>query len=180
MKHTLACILLALIGTSLSAATSSKKDPKSPFNTVGLRIGFDADEEVSLTSYELYETSTPQWDWDLSEKFNAGLGYEAAVGALAGEGEVAAYIHFGLNLELAHEDLPVGLVLQSGPSIYSEDTFGDYDIGGNVQCTGSIGLNWQVCDGWAIEYRFQHRSNAGLENNNPGLEMHAFSLAHSF
>ena len=153
MKHTLACISLALISSSLSGATSSKEAPESPFNTVGLRIGFETDTEVSLTSYELYETSAPQWDWDLSEKFNAGLGYEAAVGALAGEGEVSAYIHFGLNLELAHEDLPVALVLQSGPSIYSEDTFGDFDIGGNFQFTSSIGLKWQVCEACAVEYR---------------------------
>jgi|SaaInlStandDraft_1057018.scaffolds.fasta_scaffold86109_2 hypothetical protein len=180
MKHTLACISLALISSSLSAGTSPTEAPESPFNTFGLRVGLKNDTDVSLTSYELYETSAPQWDWDLSEKFNAGLGYEAAVGALAGEGEVAAYIHFGLNLELAHKDLPVALVLQSGPSLYSEDTFGDFDLGGNIQFTSSIGLNWQVCEGWAIEYRFQHTSNAGLEDNNPGLEMHAFGLAHSF
>ena len=180
MNHTLVCIALTLISSSLSAATSSKEAPESPFDTVGLRVGFDADAKVSLTSYELYGTSTPQWDWDLSDKFNAGLGYEAAVGALAGEGEVAGYLHFGLNLELAYEDLPVVLVLQSGPSLYSEDTFGDFDIGGNIQFTSSIGLNWQVCEDWAIEYRLQHTSNAGLEDENPGLDMHAFALSHSF
>ena len=180
MNHTLACIALTLISSSLLAKMGATDALGSPFDTVGLRVAVETSTPVSLTSYELYETSAPQWDWDLSDKFNAGLGYEAAVGALAGEGEVAGYIHFGLNLELAHEDLPVVLVLQSGPSLYSEDTFGDFDIGGNIQFTSSIGLNWQVCEDWAIEYRLQHTSNAGLEDENPGLDMHAFALSHSF
>ena len=180
MNHTLACIALTLISSSLSAAMSATETPDSPFDTVGLRVAFDTNTPVSLNSYELYQTSAPQWHWDLSEKFNAGLGYEAAIGALAGEGDVAGYLHFGLNLELAHEELPVALVLQSGPSLYSTDSFGDFDLGGNIQFTSSIGLNWQMCEGWAVEYRYQHTSNAGLEAENPGLEMHAFALSHSF
>lgn len=180
MNHTLACIALTLISSSLSAGMRATETPDSPFDTVGLRVAFDTNTPVSLNSYELYQTSAPQWHWDLSEKFNAGLGYEAAIGALAGEGDVAGYLHFGLNLELAHEELPVALVLQSGPSLYSTDSFGDFDLGGNIQFTSSIGLNWQMCEGWAVEYRYQHTSNAGLEAENPGLEMHAFALSHSF
>ena len=180
MNHTLACIALTLISSSLLADMLVTETPDSHFDTVGLRVAVETSIPVSLTSYELYCTSVPKRDWDLSEKFNAGLGYEAAVGALAGEGEVAGYLHFGLNLELAHEDLPVVLVLQSGPSLYSEDSFGDFDFGGNIQFTSSIGLNWQMCERWAIEYRYQHTSNAGIENENPGIEMHAFALSHSF
>ena len=184
MKTTFASILFSLASVSLSTAstdtTASEKTPESPFNTVGMRIGFDSDTKVSLTSYELYETSDPQWSWDLSESMTTGIGYEAAIGALAGEGEVSAYIHFGFTLEFAHDALPVTLVLATGPSLYSEDTFEDFDLGGNVQFTSSAGLNWQVCDGWAVEYRYQHTSNAGLESHNPGLNMHAFALSHNF
>jgi hypothetical protein len=181
MKSTLACISLALISGSLSATTSqTDTQPDSPFDTVGLRIGFDDGAKVSLKSYELYETSKPQWSWDLGEKFDAAIGYEAAIGALAGENKVSAYIHFGLNIEFAHEDFPVTLVLTSGPSLYSEDSFGDFDIGGNFQATSSAGLNWSVCEDWAVEYRYQHTSNMGLKSHNPGLDMHAFALSHSF
>ncbi|CAA6693843.1 MULTISPECIES: acyloxyacyl hydrolase [unclassified Lentimonas] len=184
MKHKFACILLSLVTVGLSAATSTntapEKTPESPFNTVGIRVGFDTDAKVSLTSYELYETSDPQWSWDLGEDMSTGIGYEAAVGALAGEGEVSAYIHFGFTLEFAHDALPVTLVLATGPSLYSEDTFDNFDLGGNIQFTSSAGLNWQVCDGWAVEYRYQHTSNAGLKSHNPGLEMHAFALSHNF
>ena len=178
------CALLALLTSSLSAASNetaaTKNTPESPFNTVGIRVAFETDTKVSLTSYELYETSDPQWSWDLGEDMTTGIGYEAAVGALAGEGEVAAYIHFGFALELAHDALPVALVLTTGPSLYSEDTFGGFDLGGNIQVTSSLGLNWQVCEEWAVEYRYQHTSNAGLKSHNPGLEMHAFALSHNF
>jgi lipid A 3-O-deacylase len=180
MNHTLACIALTLISSSLLADMVVTETPDSHFDTVGLRVAVETSTLVSLTSYELYGTSVPQWSWDLSEKFYAGLGYEAAVGALAGEGDVAGYLHFGLNLELAYEDLPVALVLQSGPSLYSEDSFGDFDIGGNIQFTSSIGLNWQLYEAWAVEYRYQHTSNAGIKDENPGVEMHAFALSHTF
>ena len=83
-----------------------------------------------------------EWSWDLGEKMTTGIGYEAAIGALAGEGEVAAYIHFGFTLELAHEALPITLVVTSGPSLDSEDTFGDYDMGGNIPTSRLI----QCCD----------------------------------
>lgn len=184
MKHMLTAVCLSLVTTVLSAAKDpqavSEQAPESPFNTVGFRFGFDASEDVSLTSYELYETSDPQWSWDLGEKMSTGIGYEAAIGALSGEGEVSAYVHFGFTLELAHDSIPVTLVGTTGPSLYSEDTFGDFDIGGNIQFSSSIGLNWQICDGWALEYRMQHTSNAGLDDNNPGLEMHAFGISHNF
>lgn len=177
MNHSLTYIALTLISSSLLSAIEISD---SPFDTVGLRVAIETNTSVSLTSYELYQTSAPQWNWGLSEKFNAGLGYESAVGALAGEGEVAGYLHFGLNLEIAYEDLPVGLVLQSGPSLYSEDSVGDFDFGGNIQFTSSVGLNWQMCNAWNLEYRYQHTSNAGLKKHNPGLEMHAFALSYSF
>jgi hypothetical protein len=182
MKHPFIYILFSLATVGLSAATSgntaSEEKSESPFNTVGIRVGFDT--KVSLTSYELYETSDPQWSWDLSEDMTTGIGYQAAIGALAGEGEVSAYIHFGFTVELVHDALPITLILATGPSLYSEDTFGDFDLGGNVQATSSAGLNWQVCEEWAVEYRYQHTSNADLKSHNPGLNMHAFALSHNF
>lgn len=184
MKHTLIAICLSFTTTISSAANApqsgSEQDPESPFNTVGFRVGFDDDENVSLTSYELYETSDPQWSWDLGEKMSTGIGYEASIGALAGEGEVSAFAHFGFTLELAHDSLPITLIGSTGPSLYSEDNFGDYNIGGHIQFSSSIGLNWQICDGWALDYRFQHTSNAGLKDDNPGLNMHVLGISHNF
>lgn len=178
-----ACILLSLLCSSLSAATNeasnATESSESFFKTAGIRVGSESGSEANLTSYELYGTTAPQWSWDLCDKVSTGIGYEAAIGVLVGEGDTAAYIHFGVALECAHEDLPVTLVLTTGPSLYSEDRFGDYDMGGNVQLTSSAGLNWQVCENWSIEYRYQHTSNAGLESHNPGLDMHAIGLSHT-
>lgn len=182
MHHILAWILFLSLTTTLSHATSapSSKQPESPFDTIGLRLGGDVNADVSLTSYELFVTSEPQWSCELSEKVNAGIGYEAAIGALAGEGEVAADLHFGFSLKFAHQSIPVSVIITTGPSLYSEDSFGDFDIGGHIHFTSSFGLNWKMCESWALEYRIQHTSNAGLEDNNPGLDMHAVALTRSF
>ena len=163
---------------SLAAHAASFEQPESPLNTIGLRLGADVNADVSLTNYELFVTSELQWSWDLSEKVNASIGYESAIGALAGEG--AANLHFGFSLKFAHQSIPVSAIITTGPSLYSEDSFGDFDIGGHIHFTSSFGLNWKMCESWALEYRIQHTSNAGLEDNNPGLDMHAVALTRSF
>ena len=73
MHHILAWILFLSLTTTLSHATSapSFKQPDSPFDTIGLRLGGDVNADVSLTSYELFVTSEPQWSCELSEKVNA-------------------------------------------------------------------------------------------------------------
>ena len=180
----IAVLSLALTASALSAEKTDQPTfedkPESPFNSVGFRFAVDSDTTESLTSYEIYETSDPQWSWDLGEKITTGIGYEAALGALAGGGDVAAYVHFGFTFEIAHDALPLTVVLATGPSLFTDDTFGSFDIGGHIQFTSSAGIEWQVSDRWALGYRYQHTSNAGLKSHNPGLNMHAFSVSRSF
>jgi hypothetical protein len=41
-------------------------------------------------------------------------------------------------------------------------------------------LNWDFATHWRLGYRFQHMSNAGLSQPNPGLNMHMFALSYLF
>lgn len=55
-------LLVSLSATlSLAANAASFEQPESPLNTIGLRLGADVNADVSLTSYELFVTSEPQW-----------------------------------------------------------------------------------------------------------------------
>ncbi|MGZ0654263.1 acyloxyacyl hydrolase [Coraliomargarita sp. W4R53] len=150
------------------------------FSNAGVRVGVDAENRVDLVSYELFGTIDMDWFWDLSENLRLDLDIETAIGGLSGEGQTAAYARIAPVAELYFGDFPVSLLISSGPSLYSEDTFDEYDIGGHFQFTSSIGFNWEFDDAWAMAYRFQHTSNADLDSPNPGLDMHTISIAYTF
>ncbi len=168
-------LVLSLACSPLLAGTCD-----SFFADAGIRIGIDAEDNVDLSSYEIFATSEPIWAWQLTDSLNLDLGIETALGALTGEGETAVYARLAPVLELSFGDFPVSLSISSGPSLYSEDTFGPRDLGGEFQFTSGIGLNWQTCENWTLGYRFQHTSNADLNEPNPGLEMHTISLSRAF
>ena len=167
-----------LIALTLSTLSATADD--FTFTDAGFRAAIDAENNVNLSSYEVFGKLSSPWNWELTDNITADLTFDLAVGALTGEGETAGYIHFGPSLEFAFDDFPVTLVIASGPSLYSEDTFDKFDLGGNVHFTSSIGFNWQACENWSIGYRFQHTSNAGLDSHNPGLDMHALSVGYSY
>jgi hypothetical protein len=171
----LSILILALISTPLLAESGD-----GFFSNAGLRIGVDTESSVNLSSYELYGTSESLWSWELTENLNADLQLETAIGVLTGEGETAAYVRFAPVLEVSADDFPVSFILSSGPTLYSQATFDQYDLGGNIHFTSSIGLNWNTYENWTLGYRFQHTSNANLRDPNPGLEMHTLSLERSF
>lgn len=177
MKTT-SLIVFATLGGLFHLSAADSGDPL--FDDAGIRIGVDAENRVDLISYELFGTVDLDWSWNLSDRLTLDLDIETALGGLSGEGETAVYGRIAPVAELRMGDFPVTVVLSSGPSLYSEDTFDDYDIGGNFQFTSSIGLNWEFDDAWAVGYRFQHTSNADIDDPNPGLDMHTVSIAYTF
>jgi hypothetical protein len=177
---------MKIIAIPLLLASSSLIHPLTAqsedcfFSNIGTRIGIDAEEHVSLSSYEVYSNVDLNWSWSLSENLRLDLSIETALGALTGENEKAAYGRIAPLAELHYAELPVHVVFSSGPSLYSQSSFDDYDIGGNFHFTSSIGCNWALNETWAIGYRFQHTSNANLNKPNPGLDMHTVNIAYAF
>jgi hypothetical protein len=175
----LLAVSAALIGPTLSPL-AAQESSDSVFSHAGLRLGTDAENKVDFFSYEVFGTIDMGWTWDLSENIRLDLEIETAIGGLSGEGETAIYGRIAPVAELHFGDFPVSIVFSSGPSLYSEDRFDQYDIGGHFHFTSSAGLNWQFDDAWTLGYRFQHTSNADLDNPNPGLDMHTLSLDYQF
>ncbi len=177
MKSTLA---LGLIASTLFTSSVIAEESKLLFKEAGFRFGVEGKSHLSLTSYEVFSTIDAPWSWELTDSVTAELNFEAALGALHGHGETAAYARFAPALEISFGDFPVSIIASSGPSVYSEDTYGDYDMGGNFHFTSSFGFEWDCCENWTISYRFQHTSNADLGDPNPGLDLHTFGIAYSY
>lgn len=172
---------LASIIILFASATSLPAQERDPFfQNAGLRFGQDLESNVNLQSYEIFCRIDTSLSWNLSENITLDLDIETAVGALTGEGDTAAYFRIAPLVEITFGDSPVSIVASAGPSFHSEDVFGSYDIGGAIQFTSSIGFNWRVCENWTVSYRFQHTSNATIEDPNPGLNMHTLGVSYKF
>ena len=65
--------------------------------------------------------------------------------------------------------------------VYLNDyQFGGEDLGGNVSFRQELGVEFKIYSGLHAGYRIQHMSNAGIYDNNPGLDMHILELRYRF
>ena len=173
------CVLSSVIlFASVTSLTAQEFD--SFFKNAGFRYGMDMESEVNLRSYEAFFGIDTPWVGYPSENITLDVDLEASAGVIAGEGVTAAFFRIAPTAEFTFGDFPISLVASSGPSFYSDDTFGDFDIGGSLQFTSSIGFNWHVRENWTVSYLWQHTSNANIEDPNPGFNMHALSVSYQF
>ncbi|MGC9943372.1 MAG: acyloxyacyl hydrolase [Verrucomicrobiota bacterium] len=113
-------------------------------------------------------------DWRLQPRFDISGGW------LGGEHTDAFVATFGPEIELRKGRFPITLEGGSSPTVLTKDRFGGENFGDHVQFTSHIGLNWYLTEHFSLGYRFQHMSNAGLGNPNPGLNMNVFSFTYHF
>ena len=167
-----ASLLLTLASISLTASAAD-----AALTEIGFRAGVDSEDNLNLTSYEAFGVFETPWAWAITDKVNAELQFETALGVLSSADNTAVYGHLGPVLKLAYDACPVYLTLSSGPTLLSEDTFDGRDIGGHFHFTSGIGLHWQASERCNLGYRLQHTSNANLDQPNPGLDLHTLSLS---
>lgn len=147
---------------------------------LGVSIGFDAETQLSIQSYEVSGTIASPWGWKLGESRHLRLDFELGVGVLDGEGSTGGFVRIAPLFDLSSDAWPVSLFLTTGPVLLTEDKYGDLDLGGHFHFASALGLNWRLGKGWSVAYRIQHISNAGISNPNPGLDLHLFRVVRSF
>lgn len=149
-------------------------------DSVGFRLGVDAESDLDLRISELYLTLGPPWAWDMGNASETLLLFETAAGMVDGEDSTALVLSVTPVVRLAFAAVPMDVVASSGPAYYSEDHFGPLDIGGNFQFISRLGVDWRITGDWRIGYRYEHTSNAGLDDQNPGLNFHVLGVACMF
>ena len=92
----------------------------------------------------------------------------------------AALATLGPLLAVGWEGFPISVEGGSGPTILSRSEFETKDFGDPVQFTSHIGLYWDITKHWRAGYRFQHMSNAGISQDNPGINLHMLALSYRF
>lgn len=86
----------------------------------------------------------------------------------------------GLDLVLESPRSPLALVGSVQAAFLAEHELGGMDLGGAFNIVGEIGVDIRPTRFFSMGYRFHHMSNAGIYDNNPGLNLHMVELAWRF
>lgn len=108
--------------------------------------------------------------YDLSHKMGP---FGNAVGLSVGEnGET--WLGFGQTY-----DVPLGnsawfAQFHAMPGLYFDN--GGFDLGGIVEFRSGLEIGYEANNGWRYGLSYDHRSNAGIYKNNPGIETIQFRV----
>ena|SRR5258708_6001543 len=169
-----------LISAFLLAASASHAQ-EFRLDSAGARYGFPTDgRSEGFNQAEAFVNWNLPWRWQLGRTWPLQSRLDFSAGWLGRERADAFVTTLGPTLVLGHEGLP--LSLEGGVSVtgISRDQFGSKDLGSLFQFTSHVGLNWDFAPHLRLGYRFQHMSNAGIREPNPGLNLHMVAISYLF
>jgi len=150
------------------------------FQSAGARVGFGAEstsnhflQSEAFLNYNLWHWC-PSTNWHLQSRLGLSAGW------LGQRGDNAFIGTLGPVLEISRTKIPFSIEGGFCPSYISRYRFSSTDLGTRAQFTSHFGLNWDVTPHWRLGYRFQHMSNAGLKEPNPGFNLHVLSVGYLF
>ncbi|MBU5635395.1 acyloxyacyl hydrolase [Geomonas sp. Red69] len=168
------CLLLIAFALSLGAESYACANSWGPF---GVRGGIAVDGRDN--GAEIFETfATYQLPWNLRSKGGWGVSTQVSLtaGVLSSGDDLGFIGSVGPAFGIGNPD-SVELDLGVSIAVLSRDEFGGRDYNGIEQFISHAGLIYRFTPSFALSYRFQHMSNAGLNGYmNPGLNMHLFGI----
>ncbi|WP_440997757.1 acyloxyacyl hydrolase [Arhodomonas sp. SL1] len=168
-----AALGVGLLATSATAAPTADAE-------IGVRVGGN-DEGVEAMAATLVLPAAALHrlleDW-LPDRTEAS--WEIGAGRWRGYGDDATFIAAGPLLHYSFRDTPLALRLGIQPTVMSDFDAEGKDLGGPVQFTSHLGLEWSVGGGLITSLRIQHTSNARLYEQNPGVNLVAIGLSRQF
>jgi lipid A 3-O-deacylase len=146
---------------------------------LGVRGGTDATGTArNYSAAELYLLYPLPWQWDalggtLRPRLDGGVTW------LESGGDHGGWLAAGADLIYSVNWLPLELEAGFRPAWLFETEYGREDFGGAMQFISHVGATLRIAP-FALSYRFQHLSNAGIYAENPGLNLHLFGVGASF
>ncbi len=169
---------LVLIAGLAALPNGGAAEPAGGRVIAGTRLGLSDGAQVSHV--DAFADWRLPWSWT----WESGLGLQtyaaSSLGWLGDGDEDAVTGSLGPCLRLTHAALPVAIVGGSSPTFIGRNRFGARNMGSAFQFTSHIGVAWAVAPRFELGYRFQHMSNAGIDDDNPGLNSHLVTFAWRF
>lgn len=175
-----ACSRWAAIGV-LATALSASQAEEFRFESAGARGGFSAsDVDHEFHQAEAFGNWFLPWGLDFGAGWQLKTRADLSVGWLGNRDGDAVVGTLGPSVIVKHERFPLSLEGGSSPTLISRHEFGSENFGIPFQFTSHVDLNVDLVQHLRLSYRFQHMSNAGLGDHNPGLNMHLFGVSYLF
>lgn len=179
-KHLTARILPGpvLIAVLTALAESASAEPAGGRVIAGTRLGLSDGAQVSHV--DAFADWRLPWGWAWENGLAVQTYAASSLGWLGDGDEDAVTGSFGPCIRLTYNTLPIAIVGGSSPTFIGRNRFGARNMGSAFQFTSHIGVAWAVAPRFELGYRFQHMSNAGIDDDNPGLNSHMVTLAWRF
>lgn len=97
-----------------------------------------------------------------------------AIGLSIGE-QGETWIGFGQTYTMHLGNTPFYGELHAMPGLYFDN--GGYDLGGPLEFRSGVELGFETRQGWRMALSYDHRSNAGIYDHNPGIETVALHVS---
>lgn len=172
------CLLILFTWFVLTASPGNAD--VGTWNTVGFRSGAsDTRNDETFIQNEAYVTLSLPWKWKTSADWIVGsfVGINAGVLSCKGDSFVGS---IGPGVYIQSPDESVSLSAGIYPTYIGQSSFGKEDLGGNFQFTSAAGIDFHLYRRWSVGYRFQHISNGGLYDQNPGINNHMIEVGCRF
>jgi lipid A 3-O-deacylase len=154
------------------------------FESAGVRYGFSTDDPSWYHQSEAFVDWNLPWKWDLGKDWTLQTRLDVSGGTLWHDNAKAAVATAGPVLAWGNAHFPVWMEGGSSPTFLSRYTFGPNadprDFGCDFQFTSHIGIYWDIVKKVRVGYRFQHMSNAHIQEPNPGLNLNVFYASYLF
>lgn len=150
------------------------------FDWMGLGAGAGTNRSTSLTSYHFFATTRPLYSWRLGDSSTVDLRFTGTAGLLDEDREQAFMTSLGPLLDVTISESRLHFIVSSCPAYLGDETFGRLDLGSHFQFISSAGFDWHFSEDWIFGYRWQHISNAGISDVNPGLNLNTIRVGFRF
>ena len=146
----------------------------------GVRAGVgDSRNAASFSQVEAYAILSLPWRWQSESGwvFGSFIGLNAGVLFYQQDAVIGAIGPGGYIMTPSRRFV---FSAGSSPTFISRSDFGKEDLGGHFQFTSALCINVNFLEDMTAGHCFQHMSNAGIYDNNPGIDMHMFGLGYRF
>lgn len=146
----------------------------------GLRGGTDLNRlEENYDAVEIYLLQQLPWGNTLGEQGSLTSRLDFGAIYLEGGDDEGVMLAAGVDLVLGFWGDRLELEAGFRPTWMFDHEYGDDDFGGGMQFTSHVGLafSWRQA---VLSYRLQHTSNAGIYDDNPGINLHMIGLGYRF
>jgi hypothetical protein len=148
---------------------------------LGIRGGIsDNRNDNNFYQVEAFSIWNMPWSWALGAGWSLTPYLEANAGMIRASDNSAFVGSAGPGIYFTGFKETTRIFMGVNPTVISKHQFGSDDLGGAVQFTSHIGIDFSVTRHIAIGYRLQHMSNAGLYSPNPGVNMHMLEVGYRF